>query len=65
MPDILDLDKLRASCDLHKFRLFERELEQATDREAFERRRKTEEDKRAKDKRARKKRLKAASQASS
>jgi len=65
LPDILDLDKLRASCDLHKFHAFERELEQASDREAFERRRKTEDDKRAKEKRARKKRLKSASQASS
>jgi hypothetical protein len=61
----VDLEKLKTSCDAGKFRAFERELEQAVDREASERRRKTEETKRAKEKRARKKRLKAASQASS
>jgi len=65
LPAIVDLEKLKASCDAGKFRAFERELEQATDRESFERRRKSEEAKRAKEKRARKKRLKAASQASS
>ena len=65
MPGTLDFDKLKASCDASKFRSFERELEQAEDREGHDRRRKAEETKRAKDRRARKKRLKAASQASS
>jgi len=64
LPRIVDLDKLKATCDAHKFRSFERELEQATDREGYERRRKAEEAKRAKDKRARKKRLKSSSQSS-
>ncbi|UCH35617.1 MAG: hypothetical protein JSV65_04510 [Armatimonadota bacterium] len=64
MPTTLDLDKLKASCDLHKFRSFEREIEQAVDREAHDRRRNAEEAKRAREKRARKKRLKAASRAS-
>jgi len=65
LPGILDYDKLKASCDVTKLRSFERELEQALDREGYERRRKVEDAKRAKEKRARKKRLKTASQASS
>jgi hypothetical protein len=65
LPVTVDLDKLRASCDVNKFRSFERELEQATDRESYERRRKADETKRAKEKRARKKRQKAAAQSAS
>ena len=65
MPVTLDFDKLKSSCDSHKFHAFEREIEQAVDREAYERQRKVDETKRAKEKRARKKRLKAASQAAS
>ena len=61
MPVTLDLEKLKAACDVHKFRGFEQEAEQAVEREAQERRRKTDDAKRAKEKRARKKRLKAAS----
>jgi len=65
LPTTLDLDKLKAACDPHKFRAFEREIEQAVSREEQERRRNLEEAKRAKEKRARKKRLKAAARASS
>ena len=65
MPTSLDLDKLKAMCDVHKFRGFERELEHAVEREVQERRRNLEEAKRARDKRARRKRLKSAAQASS
>lgn len=64
MPVTVDLEKLKATCDASKFRSFERELEQAVDREAHERRRKADETKRAKEKRARKKRQKASAQAS-
>jgi hypothetical protein len=55
----LDLDRLRASADLRRFRAFERDIEDAIEREAEERRRKIQDAKRAKEKRARKKRLKA------
>lgn len=65
LPVTLDLDKLKSTCDASKFRSFERELEQAVDREASDRRRKLEETKRAKEKRARKKRQKASAQAAS
>ncbi len=63
MPITVDLEKLKAACDPGKFRAFEREMEQAVEREAYERRRKVEDAKRAKEKRARKKRLKSASSA--
>lgn len=59
MLKTLDLDRLRASADLRRFRAFERDIEDAIEREADERRRKIIDAKRAKEKRARKKRLKA------
>ena len=59
MPNTLDLDALRASANVERFRAFEREIEEAVNREWDERRRKIQETKRAKEKRARKKRLKA------
>ncbi|HUT75703.1 MAG TPA: hypothetical protein VM221_12820 [Armatimonadota bacterium] len=65
MPVTVDLEKLKAACNLQEFLAFEREAVQAVEREAYERRRNTEDEKRAKEKRARKKRLKAASRASS
>jgi len=55
----LDLDRLRASADTRRFQAFERDIEEAIDREWEERRRKIQDAKRAKEKRARKKRLKA------
>ena len=65
LPVTLDLEKLKAACDAQKFRGFEREMEQAVEREAYERRRKIDETKRAREKRARKKRIKSAAQAAS
>jgi len=64
LPGTLDLDKLKAACDLPKFRALEQEMEQAVQREAQERRRNVEETKRAREKRARKKRLKTTRAAS-
>ena len=64
MPVKVDLEKLKATCDVAKFRGFERDVQQTIDRESYDRRRDVEEEKRAKEKRARKKRLKSASRAS-
>ena len=63
MPVKVDLEKLKATCDVAKFRGFERDVQQSVDRESQDRRRDVEDEKRAKEKRARKKRLKAASRA--
>jgi hypothetical protein len=59
LPSTLNLEQLRASADLRRFHAFERDLEDAINREWDERRRKIQDAKRAKEKRARKKRLKA------
>jgi hypothetical protein len=59
VPKTLDLDQLRASADVRRFKAFEQDIEDAINREWEERRRAIQDAKRAKEKRARKKRLKA------
>jgi hypothetical protein len=59
LPKTLDADALRAAANIERFRSFERDIEEAIERESDERRRKIQEAKRAREKRARKKRLKA------